>query len=693
MAVAMPVQDLLKGLGQLRERLEGTLPPARLETLLAGWLLARAWRDRGYCSGDGGLTSQGLPAFYPSLAAGELAALWEDWEGLWDQEGVRVKEALGETFLGDMAVEDLSALYSYLQHPRRRQRLGAYYSPPEIVDFILGHTLLPLLEERGPEGVTFLDPACGCGHFLARAYDYFRAAYQERGFPPGRIPFLILKDNLFGVDLDPWALQLAALHLLEKDRELWQQEGGLPALNLLRLDALNKEEGGTSFLRGSFSVVVGNPPHVTNYARPSQRLDQSYIDTLKPQYQFSRRRTSNRYNLTMFFLERFLELLEAEGRAGLVLDGSGFQTTVYREIRAELSSRALILHFVAGLEAFPGVNNRQAILIMERADGEGRGGHRIKYRWGLQGEVVEIPQASWSGSWQRPVAPELAHLLAKIEKAGRPLEVLYRPISGINVTNRPEAGLKPFLSQEPLDGTYHKAIFSGNISPYILRWPTREQEEARGRKRKYICYDRDLARAVNQYLAARGEKARVSIGRSEERFRQPKLFVRQSLGGDRRLAAAYSTDPEEYCDNSVYVINLQDPAYSLLYLLALLNSSLITFYAREADFLSAASSATATRLPMGKGGGRGLRQLPVPAVPAPVQEPLIALARQLITLGEEVKAAEARGATGTVAALAEEMAKLKEQVDAEVFSLYGLTPAEGELIRRCLRDGEDGLGK
>ncbi|MFY9416520.1 MAG: hypothetical protein WAQ41_05680, partial [bacterium] len=138
--MAMPVQDLLKGLGQLRERLEGTLPPARLETLLAGWLLARAWRDRGYCSGDGGLTSQGLPAFYPSLAAGELAALWEDWEGLWDQEGVRVKEALGETFLGDMAVEDLSALYSYLQHPRRRRRLGAYYSPPEIVDFILGHT-------------------------------------------------------------------------------------------------------------------------------------------------------------------------------------------------------------------------------------------------------------------------------------------------------------------------------------------------------------------------------------------------------------------------------------------------------------------------------------------------------------------------------------------------------------------------
>jgi len=694
MAVAAPGQAVRKWLEQLWETLQGTLPPGRFETLLAGWLLAGAWRDKGYCPDGAGPAGAGLPVRFPVSAAGELAFLWADWADLWAREGTRVKEVLGEPSLGHLAVEEIIALYSYLQHPRRRRRLGAYYSPPEIVDFILRHTLVPLLEERGPEGVTFLDPACGCGHFLARAYDYFRAAYLKAGFPPEQIPPLILQGNLFGVDLDPWALQLAALSLLERDRDLWRQGEGVPVLNLLRLDALNKEEAGDTFLSRPFSVVAGNPPHVTNYARPSQRLDQSYIDTLKPQYRFSRNRTSNRYNLAMFFLERFLDLLEPGGRAGLVLDGSGFQTTVYREIRAELASRAVIRHFVDGLEAFPGVNNRQAILLLERPAGKRGEGHRIKYRWGLQGEVVEIPQDILAGSWKKPVAPEVALLLARIEKAGRPLEELYRPISGMNVTNRPETGLKPFLSQVALDGTYHRAIFSGNISPYILRWPTREQLEARGRKRKYICYDRALARAVNRYLAARGEKARVSIGRSEERFRQAKLFVRQSLGGDRRLAAAYSADPEEYCDNSVYVINQRDPAYSLLYLLALLNSSLLTFYAREAGILSAASSATATRLPMGSSRGRGLRHLPIPAASPAAQAPLIALARRLVALGERLKAAEARDDAGTVAAQGEKMAELMRQVDEAVFALYGLKPAEGERIRRCLRDGgEAGEGK
>ncbi len=690
--MATPGQALRKRLQQCRETLECALPQPQVETLLTGWLLSRAWRDKGYCPGGAGFAGDGLTVMYPFLAEEDLAFLWEEWAGLWAREGARVKGVLGEPFLGGMAVEDIIALYACLQQPQRRQRLGAYYSPQEVVDFILQHTLVPLLKEMGPERVTFLDPACGCGHFLARAYDYFRAAYLKQGFPAAQIPFLILKGNLFGVDLDPWALHLAALHLLEKDRETWGEQRGVPVLNLLRTDALNKQEPGISFLIRPFSVVAGNPPHVTNYARRSQRLDQSYIDTLKPQYQFSRGRTSNRYNLAMFFLERFLELLEPGGRAGIVLDGSGFQTTVYREIRAELYSRSLIRHFVAGLEAFPGVNNRQAILIMERADGKRREGHRIKYRWGLRGEVVEIPQDSWSGAWSKPVSPGVAPLLAKIEGIGRPLGELYRPISGMNVTNRPEAGLKPFLSQEPLDGTYHKAVFSGNISPYILRWPTLEQIEARGRKRKYICFDRKLARAVNQYLEARGEKARVSIGRSEERFRQPKLFVRQSLGGDRCIAAAYSADPEKYCDNSVYVINMRDPSYPLLYLLAVLNSSLISFYAREAGFLSAASSATATRLPMGNSRGKGLRHLPIPAAKGSAQEPLVDLARQLVALGEKLKAAESQGDTSAVLALEERMAGLRRKVDEEVFSLYGLAPAQRDLIRRYLGDGEDAPG-
>ncbi|HHW91622.1 MAG TPA: hypothetical protein GX735_02860, partial [Firmicutes bacterium] len=162
--MATPGQALRKRLQQCRETLECALPQPQVETLLTGWLLSRAWRDKGYCPGGAGFAGDGLTVMYPFLAEEDLAFLWEEWAGLWAREGARVKGVLGEPFLGGMAVEDIIALYACLQQPQRRQRLGAYYSPQEVVDFILQHTLVPLLKEMGPERVTFLDPACGCGH-------------------------------------------------------------------------------------------------------------------------------------------------------------------------------------------------------------------------------------------------------------------------------------------------------------------------------------------------------------------------------------------------------------------------------------------------------------------------------------------------------------------------------------------------
>ncbi|NLP18274.1 MAG: N-6 DNA methylase [Firmicutes bacterium] len=670
-------QDLQKW----RKILKGQLSSSQINTFLCGYLIKKTWRDKGYVAADA------LPPVVFSIP-GDSDLLWKDWKELCNRVKPLIGDNHGECSLAPVPMEEIISFYLQLQSPHRRQRLGSYYTPPPLVDFILEHTLAPRLNGVDPRQVTFLDPACGCGYFLTRAYDQLKTAYLEQGFTQAEVPSLILQNNIFGIDIDPWALQLAALLLLEKGRGVWQSLGKLPTLKLFWGDALDKSGSLSSHFNRAFSVVAGNPPHVTNYARCSQGLEQEYIDALKPQYLFSRERSSNRYNLTMFFLERFLELLETGGRAGIVVDGSGFQTTVYKEIREHIQAQSLVRHIVAGLEVFPGVNNRQAILILEQSSGGKRTrSHRICYRKGLSGEVLRIPQDSPTRTWLRPVSTEVASLLAKIEAAGTPLGELFQPVSGMNVTNRPGAGLKPFLAGELLDSSYHKAIFSGNISPYILRWPTREQSQCRGRKRKYICYDRELARAVNHYLTSRGLKARVSIGKSEGRFRQEKLFVRQSLGGSRNIAAAYSDDPEEYCDNSVYVINACTPQYPLFYLLPILNSSLMTFYARESGILSAASRATATRLPMGTSRGRGLRDFPIPVVSPDKQKPLIELASRLIFLGRQLVKAESRGEPDTAAVIQKRMKLLQERVEEGVFSLYGLNRREVDLLCR------DGYGK
>jgi hypothetical protein len=87
-----------------------------------------------------------------------------------------------------------------------------------------------------PETITVLDPACGSGHILVVAYDVLKAIYLERGYQARAIPRLILEKNLYGLDIDDRAAQMAGFALLMKaradDRRLFNEP---PKLNVLAL--------------------------------------------------------------------------------------------------------------------------------------------------------------------------------------------------------------------------------------------------------------------------------------------------------------------------------------------------------------------------------------------------------------------------------------------------------------------------
>jgi type II restriction/modification system DNA methylase subunit YeeA len=70
-----------------------------------------------------------------------------------------------------------------------------------------------------PETIKVLDPACGSGHILVEAYDILKAIYEERGYRSRDIPKLILEKNLYGLDIDDRAAQLAGFALMMKARE------------------------------------------------------------------------------------------------------------------------------------------------------------------------------------------------------------------------------------------------------------------------------------------------------------------------------------------------------------------------------------------------------------------------------------------------------------------------------------------
>lgn len=70
-----------------------------------------------------------------------------------------------------------------------------------------------------PEEITFLDPCCGSGHILVYAFDVFYEMYLEKGYMENEIPHLILSKNLFGLDVDDRAVQLASFAVMMKARE------------------------------------------------------------------------------------------------------------------------------------------------------------------------------------------------------------------------------------------------------------------------------------------------------------------------------------------------------------------------------------------------------------------------------------------------------------------------------------------
>jgi hypothetical protein len=155
--------------------------------------------------------------------------------------------SLGKLYLEHTGeLQDVVEAQEAFSPDERKNRPLSPDESPDIADFC---TYLVPSEEEGeptdfdhPEELRVIDPACGSGHFLLYAFDVLERIWRaETDLAHEEIPREILRHNLYGIDLDMRACQLAAFNLYLKGRTRAETKGDegfeMPEIGIVCSDA------------------------------------------------------------------------------------------------------------------------------------------------------------------------------------------------------------------------------------------------------------------------------------------------------------------------------------------------------------------------------------------------------------------------------------------------------------------------
>lgn len=203
--------------------------------------------------------------------------LFEDWR-LFDFKIIRI-ELLSEIYENFLSELD----------KKGKKDSGTFYTPPSLVELILNEKL-PIKNNETNYNVKTLDPSCGSGIFLVQSFKRLVKRYEnlhKKKLTDFNILVEILKNNIFGIEIDPKSIKVAAfslyLALLDNlDPRTGWWNGNIVFPYLIN-DPENKDEntqGKNLFIRDTisdfqieelqnFQLVVGNPPFGTKNLLPT----------------------------------------------------------------------------------------------------------------------------------------------------------------------------------------------------------------------------------------------------------------------------------------------------------------------------------------------------------------------------------------------------------------------------------------
>lgn len=557
----------------------------------------------------------------------------------------------------------VGTVYTTYVSRKEKKKKGQYYTPPEIVNYILdgvGYVQGPAIIGSNKR---LIDPACGSGTFLVSAAKRLVAAFGGAGGSGTDAKTVLeqVRNSLYGFDLNPFACYLAEVNLLIQVLDLVKaalDAGHNPKLDrfhVYNVDALAPSSGlfyniqydtrlaeendqvdqikrrapNTPYANG-FAFVVANPPYGAS-------LSDAYKDMLRAAYPDVFYGQPDTY---AFFFKLGLQFLARNGRLGFITPNTYLMGTNSAALRGQLLEAGRIEEIVDLPQGiWPDATVDCVLLFLAaESDAEKRRAQPVKVNlmdlrdsldklaardWA---ETLTQPQKRWTDDPRHEMFIRHDDLFQRVEDAckvslgnGSQKTVVLR----LGDVTESSPGIDPYKTEAEgkanryikmqRDVSLHdsdwKPLLDGDsyVGRYELRWDT---------DRPHIKYGNWLCRP-----------------REAKFFEAPKLLVQDMRNRSlkRRLVATYD-DQRFYHRKNFNNVVAEDAAYSLKYILALFNSSLLNYwFGRKFDNLHINPAY--------------FRQLPIFPADAETQAEIVGIVDQILAKNAELNQLRAKGYT------------------------------------------------
>ena len=616
-----------------------------------------------------------------------------------------------------------------------RKEQGIYYTPTFIVSYIVKNTLGELLKDKTTdvEHIRVLDLACGSGSFLIKSFDYLNNYWTKKD---GKITQTtldlesgttftrkthIVKENIFGVDLDPKAVEIAQLNLLLK---LAEKKHRLPTLrnnikvgnSLIDDESISdrafkwEREFPNIIKEGKFDVIIGNPPYIrvqTIKENDKKYLINNYVSA------------KGKFDLYILFIEKSLKLLKDGGYFSFIIPNKFAQTKYGKGLKEFILSNFTIEKFIdfGDLKVFGGVTTYPCVIVIRKnkPTQNSRGIYvrvktlskdvedRINKNQGKENyeddvvKVFKFKQKDLGSELWSFLPSSMQDVFDKIKRSSNTklIDLRERIYEGFITGNNSSFFIKENEAQKiKIEKDLLKPVPKGkNVRRYSIKWEDEfvifphkkimSKVEAVNLQifpnaQKYLEANKDVLNKRKYVIDAGKKWYEIWNTRDLDWFEQDKIIT-PNLSAKNNFSIDFKDNKSGkyfYIDHDCYGIILKNKSrQNYLYLLGLLNSKLIEFFIKQ-------------KSPMFSGGyykyhTQYLEQIPIVQAKEEIKTNVISLVNRLISLNKKLTEIGDKK-TDDKTKIENEIERTDTEIDKIIYDIYGMTKDERVIIEKAV---------